>query len=433
MAMLPDGLLSATETPIPIDYANTWIPDVRLNAGDRNGRTITVALTNMGASITDSSGLTATLLYNTNPGRNLGNKVQMTLVPDTGTTTFSAALPDAALRQPGVIALGVEVSDGTHTLCTRTFNGIVERAVYDETSPEIEDDKSDLQQLIKDAQNATNEAKATVANASIDMGSVSTLDPNANATASLTGTGLKRVLNLGIPRGTGPKGDKGDPGQRGEKGDPGDAGQVATATVAGVVKPGNGLTVRADGTLDWTNSLGFTSIGAGLATISGALQISAGKGLQLASSTVGVDAGDGLAFNEHQQLTASLTTMSLDSASDRGTVSGFAILIGPQKYLVFVTELEAEEDAEYYSFQLTARNGGIAFTGAYYGADQDEGTASNVMTLLMYNGSVKLNATFTYSSGSGNWSVSKTSVGAQGATIQPFVMVMFGQMQSAKA
>ena len=38
--------------------------------------------------------------------------------------------------------------------------------------------------------------------------------------------------------------------QKGDKGDPGDAGQVATATVAGVVKPGDNLSVRADGTLD---------------------------------------------------------------------------------------------------------------------------------------------------------------------------------------
>lgn len=47
------------------------------------------------------------------------------------------------------------------------------------------------------------------------------------------------TLAFGLPRGA-----------KGDKGDPGDAGQVATATVAGVVKPGDNLSVRADGTLD---------------------------------------------------------------------------------------------------------------------------------------------------------------------------------------
>lgn len=53
------------------------------------------------------------------------------------------------------------------------------------------------------------------------------------------------------PRGeTGPQGPRGETGPQGEKGDPGDAGGVATDTVAGVVKPGNGLEVTEDGTLD---------------------------------------------------------------------------------------------------------------------------------------------------------------------------------------
>lgn len=56
----------------------------------------------------------------------------------------------------------------------------------------------------------------------------------------------------------GPQGEAGPVGPQGEKGDPGPQGEpgkdatvaVATASMAGIVKPGNGLTVEADGTLN---------------------------------------------------------------------------------------------------------------------------------------------------------------------------------------
>lgn len=57
---------------------------------------------------------------------------------------------------------------------------------------------------------------------------------------------------------TGPQGETGPVGPQGEKGEPGPQGDpgkdatvaVATASTAGIVKPGNGLTVEADGTLN---------------------------------------------------------------------------------------------------------------------------------------------------------------------------------------
>lgn len=61
---------------------------------------------------------------------------------------------------------------------------------------------------------------------------------DATVTATRDAAG-DATLAFGLPRGA-----------KGDKGDPGDAGQVATATVAGVVKPGDNLSVRADGTLD---------------------------------------------------------------------------------------------------------------------------------------------------------------------------------------
>lgn len=66
------------------------------------------------------------------------------------------------------------------------------------------------------------ESLQTWAQADIAMGEVSTLAEGAEATASLTGDGLKKTLSLGIPRGAtgiqGPKGDAGPQGPRGPQG-----------------------------------------------------------------------------------------------------------------------------------------------------------------------------------------------------------------------
>lgn len=68
----------------------------------------------------------------------------------------------------------------------------------------------------------------------ISIGEVETLSPDEEATATMTGTASRPVLNLGIVRGQkgetgergpqGPKGDKGDTGSQGPKGDKGDTG-----------------------------------------------------------------------------------------------------------------------------------------------------------------------------------------------------------------
>lgn len=55
---------------------------------------------------------------------------------------------------------------------------------------------------------------------------------------------------------TGPQGPQGKAGPAGPQGPAGNAGQLATASTAGIVKPGTGLTVEADGTLNATSSGG---------------------------------------------------------------------------------------------------------------------------------------------------------------------------------
>lgn len=365
--MTLDGFRDVTETPISLDFSNSWIADIRLNAGDKDGRTITVAITDNGQPITSTTGITSVALaYNTAPGVEVGDRVPMSPVSGEATATYRATLPRRAIAKPGVIALGVEVTtaDGVK-VCSRNFKGVVERAVWDAESTQGQDSLTRLEQLIADgdaaiirvnnaitdANNAVAAANQVIADARITGGNTTTLDPNQPATSSLRGSGLQRILDLSIPRGAGvtsagattldpnkpatasmlQAGSKGDytlmvgvprgsriigvgantvnPSQeagasmstdgagdrslildiprgeriagvtartldagmdatvtatrdaagdttlafglpRGAKGDPGDPGTPATATTLGVVKPGDNLTVRADGTLD---------------------------------------------------------------------------------------------------------------------------------------------------------------------------------------
>lgn len=346
-----DSFREAAGEPIQLDLANGYIADVRLNSGDVNGRTITVELTDNGTPITTTDGITCALAYNTSPGSDLGDRVTMNAVSGAATATFRAAVPRKALAKPGRILLGIEISSGGNKVCSRNFYGLVERSVFDATSPDADDKLGRIEQLILDADKAIIRINKAVSDARITGGNTTTLDPNQPATSSLRGSGLQRILDLSIPRGAGvtsagattldpnkpatasmlQAGSKGDytllvgvprgsriigvaantvnPSQqaaasmstdgagdmslildiprgeriagvtartldagedatvtatrdaagdttlafglpRGAKGDPGDAGQVATATVAGVVKPGDNLSVRADGTLD---------------------------------------------------------------------------------------------------------------------------------------------------------------------------------------
>lgn len=78
----------------------------------------------------------------------------------------------------------------------------------------------------------------TWAQAGIAMGEVSTLAEGAEATASLSGEGLKKTLSLGIPRGaTGIQGPKGETGAAGERGPQGLQGPQGDAGPQGEIGP----------------------------------------------------------------------------------------------------------------------------------------------------------------------------------------------------
>lgn len=217
--MTLDGFRDVTETPISLDFSNSWIADIRLNAGDKDGRTITVAITDNGQPITSTTGIkSVALAYNTAPGSEVGDRVPMTPVSGQATATYRATLPRRAIAKPGVIALGVEITtaDGAK-ICSRNFKGVVERAVWDAESTQGQDSLTRLEQLIADgddaiirvnnaitdANNAVAAANQVIADARITGGNTTTLDPNQPATSSLRGSGLQRVLDLSIPRGAG--------------------------------------------------------------------------------------------------------------------------------------------------------------------------------------------------------------------------------------
>lgn len=77
-------------------------------------------------------------------------------------------------------------------------------------------DSPDMLQQLANAYKAANEAAQKVATASLSMGTVTTLEPGEQASATLDGEWLQKTLNLSIPKGD--KGDKGDPGDKGDTG-----------------------------------------------------------------------------------------------------------------------------------------------------------------------------------------------------------------------
>ena len=159
---------------------------MRLNAGDVNGRTITVELTDNGTPITTTAEITCALAYNTSPGSSLGDRVTMSPVSGAATATFRAAVPRKALAKPGRILLGIEISSGGHKVCSRNFYGLVERAVFDATSPDADDKLGRIEQLILDADKATSSANTAT-------GKANTATTNASAAATAASTAASKA------------------------------------------------------------------------------------------------------------------------------------------------------------------------------------------------------------------------------------------------
>ena len=188
-----DSFREATGEPIQLDLANGYIADIRLNAGDINGRTITVELTDNGTPITTTAEITCALDYNTSPGSSLGDRVTMSPVSGAATATFRAAVPRKALAKPGRILLGIEISSGGHKVCSRNFYGLVERAVFDATSPDADDKLGRIEQLILDADKATSSANTAAGKANTAAGKANTATTNASAAATAASTAASKA------------------------------------------------------------------------------------------------------------------------------------------------------------------------------------------------------------------------------------------------
>lgn len=197
---------------IDLDQANDDVAPVLLNAGDIDGRELTVVVTDNGEPVTGDT-ITAQLAWNPdidNP-QSAGGYVDMTRTSVDGTIAFETPVPRSLLlSDTGSTTLGIILHDGGTVTATRNAVAIVEPSVLNAAAPDIQDPLKELHaaadtasQAVKEAQEAVEKATEIIDGASITAGTTTTVDPNQQASSSLEGDGLTRRLNLRIPRGSG--------------------------------------------------------------------------------------------------------------------------------------------------------------------------------------------------------------------------------------
>lgn len=150
---------NATWSVIQLDYANAFIPDVRLNGGDENGRIIRVQLLDNGVPVDDAS-VEVFLCWNKQPGVLIGDRVKMEAKDSDDGRVWQVAVPVAACRMPGAVTLGFEVKRENTIVCSRSFTAIVERPVFDAGSPEGKSYRQQLEDVTQGAVDATSKANA---------------------------------------------------------------------------------------------------------------------------------------------------------------------------------------------------------------------------------------------------------------------------------
>lgn len=150
---------NATWSMIQLDYANAFIPDVRLNGGDENGRIIRVQLLDNGVPV-DGSTVEVFLCWNRQPGVLIGDKVKMESKDSDDGCFWQVAVPAAACHMPGAVTLGFEVKHENTIVCSRSFTAIVERPVFDAGSPEGKSYRQELEDVTQGAVDATSKANA---------------------------------------------------------------------------------------------------------------------------------------------------------------------------------------------------------------------------------------------------------------------------------
>lgn len=92
--------------------------------------------------------------------------------------------------------VGIDIEDADwHVIASRNIPVIIE-------PPRLNPQASELADPLKDLHDTLDRAQDLIDTADVGIGTVTTLVPSKKATGALTGTGWKRKLNLGIPRGS---------------------------------------------------------------------------------------------------------------------------------------------------------------------------------------------------------------------------------------
>ncbi|WP_250309654.1 BppU family phage baseplate upper protein [Gardnerella sp. Marseille-Q2328] len=178
----------ATVSIIHLDYANAFIPDIRVNAGDRQGRIINVQLLNNGVPV-GSENISVNLVYNQQLGVLMGGKVAMSKQATDNGIVYSCKIPADACRMPGKVAMSFEIKEGDSVLYSRPFTAIVDHAVLDDFAPESNAYKLTLAEAAQQAHNAEEKAleaskQALEAAGNIDESKKSALEATQQALAA---------------------------------------------------------------------------------------------------------------------------------------------------------------------------------------------------------------------------------------------------------
>ena len=177
---------------VAIDFANDWIAPVRLNAGDIDGRTIRVSVTDGGKPVTgsDAQGWSARLLFNANPDdtTSSGGYATMTQVTDNVTTlTFETPVPRAAL-QSTTETMGIQLSrtenGETKVVASRNFSVTVEPSVLRAEAPDMQDPLKELIEGIAKIETATDEAGTAADRANLAAGKAEGFDLTVDSTTT---------------------------------------------------------------------------------------------------------------------------------------------------------------------------------------------------------------------------------------------------------
>ena len=184
---------------IGVDTANDYIAPVTLSAGDVNGRTLVVKLTDGGTAISSTAGIVAKLAY-CDRGGEVSGFTTMTAVSGYGTAAWQCACPGSVLKTDCAL-LCIQFWQGSNVVCSRTFQASVDRSVVSLSSgstsgdavKELYDTIANLNKVIdrantsaSKADSSTNAANAAAASANAAAASANSAAQQASAAAAKT-------------------------------------------------------------------------------------------------------------------------------------------------------------------------------------------------------------------------------------------------------